>query len=51
MSSKTKGIAFEKLTMNENKRDKEANFAVAFIQAIFAVGILYVIANLVLGWD
>lgn len=41
----------EKLTMNENKRNKEENFAVAFIQAIVVVALLYVIANLVLGWD
>lgn len=43
----------ERLTYKQNNRPKpeEPNLGLVFIQAIFAVTILYVIANLILGWN
>ena len=53
--TKTKGIEYERLTMNSHRPKAEfENFGQAlkeFGLMILIVGVLYIILNLVLGWN
>ena len=52
MSTRAKGIAFERLTMNSQRQKKEEpSLGIAILQAILAGGVLYIAGNIILGID
>lgn len=49
--TRTKGIAFERLTMNANRPKEDMDWIDAILLALISLPIIYAVAWLILGWN